>query len=228
MASVTHPYWSLFDLRLATADLDLLVATEADLVPLGDRLPDDVDGEALPTYDIGGRPVARGTVLHQVYWRAFGTWRPDSWTIPFVVLRDGELIGLQALEGAGDFVRLRTVDSFSLLVRQARAGGTASRCVTPCWRSPSARSRRSERSPRPGRTTTRRWASRGRSVTCRTAISYDAVATASTSWCTCGWPVKTGWPVQTDPRSRSPASSRAGLCSVCDTDSDVRRIDDRH
>lgn len=59
MASVTHPYWSLFDLRLATADLDLLVATEADLVPLGDRLPDDVDGEALPTYDIGGRPVAR-------------------------------------------------------------------------------------------------------------------------------------------------------------------------
>lgn len=123
MASVTHPYWSLFDLRLATADLDLLVATEADLVPLGDRLPDDVDGEALPTYDIGGRPVARGTVLHQVYWRAFGTWRPDSWTIPFVVLRDGELIGLQALEGAGDFVRLRTVDSFSLLVREARGRG---------------------------------------------------------------------------------------------------------
>jgi RimJ/RimL family protein N-acetyltransferase len=123
VASVTHPYWPLFDLRLATPELELRVATEADQVPLGDRLPDDVEGEAIPAYDLGGRQAARGTELHQVYWRAFGTWRPDSWTIPFVVFHDGELIGLQALEGPDDFVRLRTVDSFSLLVREARGKG---------------------------------------------------------------------------------------------------------
>jgi RimJ/RimL family protein N-acetyltransferase len=123
VASVTHPYWPLFDLCLATPDLELRVATETDQMALADRLPDDVDGEAIPTYDLGGRRADRGTVLHQVYWRAFGTWRPESWTIPFVVFHDGDLIGLQALEGADDFVRLRTVDSFSLLVRQARGKG---------------------------------------------------------------------------------------------------------
>lgn len=122
MTSVTHPYWPLFDLRLATPDLELRVATETDLVPLGDRLPDDVEGEAIPAYELGDHRASRGTALHQVYWRAFGTWRPESWTIPFVVFHDGELIGLQALEG-NDFVPLRTVDSFSLLVREARGRG---------------------------------------------------------------------------------------------------------
>jgi RimJ/RimL family protein N-acetyltransferase len=118
-----HPYWPLFDLRLATPDLELRVATEADLTPLSDVLPEDVEIDpGLPRYDIDGARRRRGARLHQLYWRAFGTWRPASWTIPFAVRHAGRLIGLQALEG-DDFVTLRTVDSFSLLVADARGLG---------------------------------------------------------------------------------------------------------
>ena len=120
---MSHPYWPLFDLRLTTSDLVLRVATEADQTALSDRLPDDVEIDpSLPRYDLADTRAARGASLHQQYWRALGTWRPESWAIPFVVERAGEPIGLQALEG-DDFARLRTVDSFSLLVREVRGRG---------------------------------------------------------------------------------------------------------
>jgi RimJ/RimL family protein N-acetyltransferase len=120
---VTHTYWPLFDLRLTTPDLVLRPATEADQMELADTLPDDVEVDpALPRYDLADRRAVRGAGLLQSYWRAFGTWRPDSWAIPFVVFRGDELIGLQALEG-DEFARLRTVDSFSLLIREARGRG---------------------------------------------------------------------------------------------------------
>ncbi|MGH3483930.1 MAG: GNAT family N-acetyltransferase, partial [Nocardioidaceae bacterium] len=59
---------------------------------------------------------------HQSYWQDFGNWRPESWKLPFAVFREGEMIGLQRLEGE-DFAVLRTVDSFSLLIREARGKG---------------------------------------------------------------------------------------------------------
>jgi RimJ/RimL family protein N-acetyltransferase len=120
---VSHRYWPLFGLRLRTADLELRVATEADLVELADILPDDVELDpGLPGYDFGDPHLARGAAIFQGYWRAFGNWRPDSWAVPFLVLRDGELIGQQVLEG-DDFPRLRTVDSSSHLATRARGRG---------------------------------------------------------------------------------------------------------
>jgi RimJ/RimL family protein N-acetyltransferase len=61
-------------------------------------------------------------VLHQDYWRARGSWRPESWALSFGVFRDGELVGYQGLEG-DDFARLRTVDSSSFLIGAARGQG---------------------------------------------------------------------------------------------------------
>jgi RimJ/RimL family protein N-acetyltransferase len=120
---VTHPYWPLFDLTLTTPDLELRVATEADQLRLADVMPDDVEIDpSLPQFGDADSRATRGAGLLQSYWRALGTWRPESWTIPFVVFEAGELIGLQALEG-DDFATLRTVDSFSLLVREARGKG---------------------------------------------------------------------------------------------------------
>jgi RimJ/RimL family protein N-acetyltransferase len=120
---VSHGNWPLFDLRLRTPDLELRVATETQVSRLADILPVDLEKDpTLPTYAYDEPRVARGVSTMQGYWRAFGTWRPDSWTLPFVVFRDGELIGEQALEG-DDFARLRTVDSFSVLVPQARGHG---------------------------------------------------------------------------------------------------------
>ena len=121
---VTYRYWPLFDLRLSTPDLRLRPLTEADLAPIADLLPEDVEQDpGLASYDFGDPRVARGIVFHQAYWRAFGTWRPEAWRLSFVVrTTDGEILGVQELEG-NDFPVLRTVDSSSFLVTAARGRG---------------------------------------------------------------------------------------------------------
>jgi RimJ/RimL family protein N-acetyltransferase len=120
---VSHQYWPLFDLRLRTPDLELRVATEADQMRLTEVLPDDVEIDPrLPSFELGDARANRGAATLQGYWRALGSWRPESWAVPFVVLHGGELIGEQVLEG-DDFTRLRTVDTFSLLVPEVRGKG---------------------------------------------------------------------------------------------------------
>lgn len=121
---MTHRYWPLFDLRLSTPDLRLHPMTEADLEPIADLLPDDVEQDQdRPGYEFGEPRVGRGIVSHQAYWRAYGSWRPQSWRLPFVVRSTaGEILGVQELE-ASDFLTLRTVDSSSFLVTAARGRG---------------------------------------------------------------------------------------------------------
>ena len=121
---MTYRYWPLFDLRLSTPDLRLRPMTEADLEPIADLLPDDVEQDQdEPGYEFGEPRVGRGIVSHQAYWRAYGSWRPQSWRLPFVVRSTaGEILGVQELE-ASDFLTLRTVDSSSFLAN----GGTGPR-----------------------------------------------------------------------------------------------------
>jgi RimJ/RimL family protein N-acetyltransferase len=120
---VNHPYWPLFDLRLRTPDLDLRPMSEADLTQLADELPDDLEPDpAATTYDAAGVRVGRGIVVHQTYWKHYGTWRPEAWRLNFVVRRGDEVIGVQELEG-NDFLSLRTVDTSSYLVSTARGRG---------------------------------------------------------------------------------------------------------
>ena len=118
-----HFYWPLFDLRLRTADLELRPMTEADLTQLADELPDDLEQDpASRTYDVASARVSRGIVVHQTYWKHYGTWRPEAWRLNFVVRHDGEVIGVQELEG-NDFLSLRTVDTSSYLVTTTRGRG---------------------------------------------------------------------------------------------------------
>lgn len=123
---MTHPYWPLLDLRLTTGDLVLTPLTEASLAEVAERLPGDV--ELNPGATVFGVDAAtqRGVVVHQEYWRYYGTWSPSAWRLNFVVRQDGELIGLQELEG-NDFPTLRTVDTSSWLVPGARGSGTGKR-----------------------------------------------------------------------------------------------------
>jgi len=58
-----------------------------------------------------------------------GQWRVDDWVLPFVVLREGEPLGVQALEGK-DFLVRRVVDSYSWLVRAARGQGVGKQMRT--------------------------------------------------------------------------------------------------
>jgi RimJ/RimL family protein N-acetyltransferase len=116
-------YWPMFDLRMTTPDLHLRHLSEADLAPLAAILPDDAEQDPSSTSYPGlDRDRNRGVVVHQDYWRARGSWRPESWALSFGVFRDGELVGYQGLEG-DDFARLRTVDSSSFLVPAARGQG---------------------------------------------------------------------------------------------------------
>jgi RimJ/RimL family protein N-acetyltransferase len=117
-------YWPLAGLRLSTPDLELRAMIESDLGPLAATVPLDLELDpAATTYP--GRTDPRthhGTVLHQEYWKAYGTWRPESWRLLLTVRCAGERIGVQALEG-DEFAKLRTVDSFSWLVPGVRGRG---------------------------------------------------------------------------------------------------------
>ena len=116
-------HWPMFDIQLTTPDLHLRHLTEADLDPLAAILPEDAEQDpASTTYPGLDRDRNRGVVVHQDYWRARGSWRPESWALSFGVFRDGELVGYQGLEG-DDFARLRTVDSSSFLTKAVRGQG---------------------------------------------------------------------------------------------------------
>ena len=116
-------YWPLFGLCLATRDLRLRPMTEADLVPLADLLPGDVELDPAATrFPMGEERVSRGIVLHQGYWRGYGTWRADAWRLTFTVRAGERIVGVQELEG-NDFPVLRTVDSASWLIGEARGRG---------------------------------------------------------------------------------------------------------
>jgi RimJ/RimL family protein N-acetyltransferase len=116
-------YWPIFNLRLTTDDLELRHLTEADLGTMAAILPDDLEQDPAATRYAGlDEDMNRRVLVHQGYWRALGTWRPESWALSFGVFRDGELIGQQGLEG-DDFVALRTVDSSSFLIPTMRGRG---------------------------------------------------------------------------------------------------------
>lgn len=120
---MAQPYWPLFDLQLRTPELELRPMTESDLTALADLLPPDLELDpAATSYDIQDARVRRGIVVHQGYWKAYGTWRPEAWRLNFLATAGGVVAGTQELEG-NDFPTLRVVDSSSFLVRDARGRG---------------------------------------------------------------------------------------------------------
>jgi RimJ/RimL family protein N-acetyltransferase len=120
---MTSSYWPLFDLRLASPGLMLRPMVEADLAALADLLPGDVELDpAATSYPIADDRTRRGIIVHQDYWKSYGTWRPQAWRLSFVVSAAGQILGVQELEG-NDFPVLRTVDSSSFLIPAARGRG---------------------------------------------------------------------------------------------------------
>jgi len=123
---VTHPWWPLHQMRLHSADLVLAPLTEVDLADVVAVLPADVELNPGAFRFAVDEQTHRGVVAHQEYWRYYGTWTPSSWRLKFAVRRNGALIGLQELEGE-DFPTLRTVDTSSWLVPDARGTGVGKR-----------------------------------------------------------------------------------------------------
>ncbi|HEX7189523.1 MAG TPA: GNAT family protein [Actinomycetes bacterium] len=119
---MTHPFWPLLDLRITTGDLVLTPLTEADLAEVVRVMPADLELNPHATRFAVDERTQRGIVVHQEYWRSYGTWTTNAWRFHLAVRRDGELLGLQELEG-NEFPTLRTVDTSSWLVASARGTG---------------------------------------------------------------------------------------------------------
>ena len=120
---MSYPDWPLFDLEIECRGVHLRLMREADLPRLIAVLPADYEQdprlEMLPGLSFAEN---QRRLFHQVYWKAMGTWSPSSWALHLAVRHDGELVGVQILEG-DDFAVLRTVDSASWLVPAVRGRG---------------------------------------------------------------------------------------------------------
>ncbi len=116
--------WPVHGLGLRTTDVELRVMTEADLDAVCRVLPADVELDPAATrYEGVDERSGRSAVVAQEYWRAFGTWSPESWALPFVVRGGGGVVlGVQWLEGP-QFRTDRVVDSSSWLVPETRGSG---------------------------------------------------------------------------------------------------------
>jgi RimJ/RimL family protein N-acetyltransferase len=120
---VSCEFWPIFGLRLACGDVELRPLTEDDLDALAARVPPDLEmNPSATTYGDLDPNLERGVIVHQEYWRSFGTWKVDAWRLGFGVWHDGELIGFQELEG-NDFPLVRTVDTSSWLIHSVRGQG---------------------------------------------------------------------------------------------------------
>lgn len=117
--------WPFFALRLTLGEVVLRGVTDADLPRLAELYPDDCEQDPSAERFAGLDPVRdRARLFVQGFWRNRGTWSPASWCLDLVVEVDGDLVGLQSLEG-DDFPLLRTADSGSWLATHARGRGTA-------------------------------------------------------------------------------------------------------
>jgi RimJ/RimL family protein N-acetyltransferase len=116
--------WPLFGLRLETPRLVLRVVRDDDLAGLADAALAGIHGERLPFLRAWSEeePATLRRSLAQFVWRRRAELRPESWSVPFVVLADGHPIGVQDLE-AEDFAVLRTVATSSWLTRSAQGQG---------------------------------------------------------------------------------------------------------
>lgn len=125
--------WPLFGLRLTSGCLELRPVGDDDLDSLAELARKGIHDPAWspfsnPWADRTGLEFERG--FAQYFWSQRARWTVDAWTLPFAVRVDGELAGVQQLDGR-DFPLLRTVGSSSWLGRgyQGRGIGTEMRAA---------------------------------------------------------------------------------------------------
>ena len=118
-------HWPLFGLRLITPRLELRVPDLTELTQLADVAAAGVHDPASQPFAVpwtDGTPaeVARGTL--QFHWRMLGQWAPDNWSLHFVTVCDGQVIGTQSID-ARQFATLREVGTGSWLGRAHHGKG---------------------------------------------------------------------------------------------------------
>lgn len=123
--------WPFEDLVVRTPRLELRWPSPAELTALAELAAQGIHDPdwmpfSLPWSDVP--PVERGRSVLQWHWRNAGGLKPESWTLAFVTVAGGEVVGTQGL-GADRFAVLREAETGSWLGQrfQGRGIGTEMR-----------------------------------------------------------------------------------------------------
>ncbi|MCC3761877.1 GNAT family N-acetyltransferase [Glycomyces sp. TRM65418] len=98
-------YLPIYRIRLRTERLELRLPDLGDLVALADQAAagvHDPDFMPFPTPWTEAEPVERGRATIQWQMRAIMNATPEDWTLPFVTVFDGQVVGMQEV-AAKDF-----------------------------------------------------------------------------------------------------------------------------
>jgi RimJ/RimL family protein N-acetyltransferase len=112
-------WWPLSQLRLRTPRLELRLPSEADLDALASLAAAGVHDPAVQPFAIPWTdrpPQERARSVLQYHWSQRAAWKPDNWSLDFVVVRDGTVVGTQGMS-ARDFAILREIATGSWLGR---------------------------------------------------------------------------------------------------------------
>jgi RimJ/RimL family protein N-acetyltransferase len=131
--SMSHPHWPLWDIRIRTPRLELRPVHEPDIEALVDLIAGGVHDPAempflQPFTDLP--PPERERSSYRYFLGVWARWDPESWELPFAVVVDGEVVGIQSIE-ADRFPVRRTVvtGSWLGLSHQRRGHGTEMRAA---------------------------------------------------------------------------------------------------
>jgi RimJ/RimL family protein N-acetyltransferase len=117
--SAMSEWWPLRQIRLRTPRLELRLPSEDDLDALASLAAAGVHDPAVQPFAIpwtDRSPQERARSVLQYQWAQRAAWKPDNWSLDFVVVRDGTVVGTQGM-AARDFVILREVTTGSWLGR---------------------------------------------------------------------------------------------------------------
>lgn len=117
--------WPLFALELRTPRLVLRPTRDDDFAALVEAAVAGVhDPEVMPFSQpwTDQDPETLARELARWHWSLRVNTRPEKWTIPFTVLVDGEIVGVQDLGGT-QFPLLRVVNSGSWLTQRVQGRG---------------------------------------------------------------------------------------------------------
>lgn len=118
-------YWPLAGLRVHTPRLELRMPSLEDLAALAGLAAQGVHDPAVqpftvPWTDADPNDVALSVL--QWHWRCWAEWQVEAWSLNFVVLRDGEVVGTQSI-AAKNFAICSEVDTGSWLGRAHQGQG---------------------------------------------------------------------------------------------------------
>jgi RimJ/RimL family protein N-acetyltransferase len=118
-------HWPLFGLRLTTPRLELRIPDLEEMARLADVAAAGVHDPAVQPFsaawtDESPEQAARSVL--QWMWGLWARWSPESWSLQFVAVADGVVIGTQEV-GATRFATLREVNTGSWLGRAHHGQG---------------------------------------------------------------------------------------------------------